>query len=97
MGATGKRVMCKINLIHKNEVIYAKILTMVNSERVTDDFFSSIFSIFFKFSIKKKKSMCFAYGAECNGFCKSEPLLPGKVIHDDDAYYGLAFTLILFL
>lgn len=58
MGATGKRVMCKINLIHKNEVIYAKILTMVNSERVTDDFFSSIFSIFFKFSIKKKIKAC---------------------------------------
>ena len=28
---------------------------------------------------------------------QSKPLLPGKIIYDDGAYYGLAFTSLLFL
>lgn len=97
---TGKEVICKINSIFKNKITYAKILTAVISDGRDYGWFLfsfSISSMFSKFSTeKKKKAVWFVLEAECNRLLKSEPLLPGKRICDEDAWNGLAFTLTLF-
>lgn len=88
---TGKKVMCKINSIFKNEITYAKILTAVISDGKAYGWFLfsfSISSMFSKFSTEKKKAVCFVLEAECNRLLKSEPLLPGKRICDEDVWNG---------